>query len=109
MRQLGQSYCGHGVAWRPSERNHGWGPFCWGIVPDKTSANYLKTLNLDAPLRKDMMPLWRAIITAHCAGPFKTALCSLLLSQDRPLLWPGMFSGLNGPSGTRCFFHSVSE
>jgi FtsP/CotA-like multicopper oxidase with cupredoxin domain len=35
------------------------GPFYWGVEPDKNHPNYLKTLNLKTPLRKDMISIWR--------------------------------------------------
>jgi iron transport multicopper oxidase len=34
------------------------GPFYWGIEPNKEHPNYKKTLNLEAPLRKDVIGLW---------------------------------------------------
>jgi iron transport multicopper oxidase len=49
---------GEAVLADPDYPNTG-GPFYWGVKPDKTHPNYLKSLNLNAPLRKDMITLWR--------------------------------------------------
>lgn len=49
---------GTSIASDPLHHNLG-GPFYWGISPDKNHPNYKKTLNLKAPLRKDMISIWR--------------------------------------------------
>jgi FtsP/CotA-like multicopper oxidase with cupredoxin domain len=53
-----QSIGGTSIAADPKHKNMG-GPFYWGIEPDKNHPNYKKTLNLESPLRKDMISLWR--------------------------------------------------
>jgi FtsP/CotA-like multicopper oxidase with cupredoxin domain len=49
---------GEAILADPDHPNMG-GPFYWGVKPSKDHPNYKKSLNLKAPLRKDMISLWR--------------------------------------------------
>mmetsp|Transcript_39996 Transcript_39996/g.84538 ORF Transcript_39996/g.84538 Transcript_39996/m.84538 type:complete len:1210 (+) Transcript_39996:40-3669(+) len=62
---------GRSVNSDPEHPNLG-GGFYWGVEPNKTHPNYIKTLNLEAPLRKDMISLWRhqwAVIRVRPTNP----------------------------------------